>query len=69
MRKCANFLARNNQMISFKFRHFHQSAILLVVRGIFLISLSYRDIEDMMLKRGLKMVPSKLAYNKLKFPY
>ena len=56
-------------MISFKWRQFKKEIILMVVRWYLSYSLSYRDIEDMMLKRGLKMVPSKLAYNKLKFPH
>lgn len=42
-------------MISFKWRHFHKSAILLVVRWYLAYALSYRDIEEMMLERGMKV--------------
>ena len=40
-------------MISFKWRHFQKEIILLVVRWYLSYSLSYRDIEEMMLERGI----------------
>jgi len=40
-------------MISFKWRHFHQEIIMLVVRWYLSYSLSYRDIEEIMLERGI----------------
>jgi putative transposase len=40
-------------MISFKWRHFQKDIILLVVRWYLSYSLSYRDIEEMMLERGI----------------
>ena len=48
-------LTRINQMISFKWRHFQQEIILLVVRWYLSYSLSYRNIEEMMLERGIKV--------------
>ena len=42
-------------MISFKGKHFLQDDILLVVRWYLFYSLSYRDIEEMMLERGTKV--------------
>jgi putative transposase len=42
-------------MISFKWRHFQQEIIMLVVRWYLTYSLSYRDIEEMMLERGIKV--------------
>jgi putative transposase len=42
-------------MISFKWRHFQKEIILLVVRWYLSYSLSYRDIEEMMLERGMKV--------------
>ena len=42
-------------MISFKWRHFQQESIMLVVRWYLTYSLSYRDIEEMMLERGIKV--------------
>ena len=42
-------------MISFKWRHFQQEIILLVVRWYLSYSLSYRNIEEMMLERGIKV--------------
>jgi putative transposase len=40
-------------MISFKWRRFHKELILLVVRWYLAYSLSYRDIEEMMLERNI----------------
>jgi len=40
-------------MISFKFRHYQKEIILLVVRWYLSYALSYRDIEEMMLERGI----------------
>jgi putative transposase len=40
-------------MISFKWRHFQKEIILLVVRWYLSYSLSYRDIEEMMLECGI----------------
>jgi len=42
-------------MISFKWRHFQKELILLVVRWYLSYSLSYRDIEEMMLERGISV--------------
>jgi putative transposase len=39
--------------ISFKWRHFEKDLILLVLRWYLSYSLSYRDIEEMMLERGI----------------
>jgi len=40
-------------MISFKDRHFEKEIILMTVRWYVAYSLSYRDIEGLMLERGL----------------
>jgi putative transposase len=40
-------------MISFKWRQFQKDVILLMVRWYILYSLSYRDIEEMMLERSI----------------
>ncbi len=37
----------------FKYRHFEASLILLCVRWYLRYSLSYRDLEEMMIERGL----------------
>jgi putative transposase len=42
-------------MISFKFRHFQKEAILLSVRWYISYALSYRDLEEMMLERGMEV--------------
>ena len=42
-------------MISFKWRHFQQEIIMLVVRWYPSYSLSYRDIEEMMLERDISV--------------
>ncbi len=42
-------------MISFKWRHFHKELILLAVRWYIAYSLSYRDLEEMMLERNIKV--------------
>jgi putative transposase len=42
-------------MISFKGKHFAKDIILLAVRWYVSYSLSYRDIEEMMLERGTKV--------------
>ncbi len=42
-------------MINFKGKHFPKNIILLVVRWYVSYSLSYRDIEEMMLERGSKV--------------
>ncbi len=42
-------------MISFKGKHFPKNIILLVVRWYVSYSLSYRNIEEMMLERGTKV--------------
>lgn len=41
-------------MISFKWRHFKQDIILMLVRWYLAYSLSYRDVEELALERGLK---------------
>jgi putative transposase len=40
-------------MISFKWRHFHKDLILVVVRWYLAYSLSYRNLEEMMLERNI----------------
>ncbi len=42
-------------MINFKWRYFHKELILLVVRWYLAYSLSYRDLEEMMLERNIKV--------------
>ena len=42
-------------MISFKKRHFNKSVILMAVRWYVAYALSYRDIEEMMAERGIKV--------------
>jgi transposase, IS6 family len=42
-----------NQQNSFKWRHFEADIIVLCVRWYLRYSLSYRDLEEMMLERGL----------------
>ena len=42
-------------MLSFKWRQFEKEVIMLVVRWYVSYSLSYRDIEEMMLERGIKV--------------
>lgn len=49
----ANNSKQGNQMISFKWRHFQKDIILLVVRWYVSYPLSYRNIEEMMLERGI----------------
>ena len=42
-------------MLSFKWRHFKQDIILMLVRWYLADSLSYRDVEELALERGLKV--------------
>lgn len=42
-------------MISFKWKHFKRDIILMLVRWYLAYSLSYRDIEELALERGLKV--------------
>ena len=42
-------------MISFKWRHNEKSIILMAVRWYVAYSLSYRDIEELMLERGVEV--------------
>ncbi len=42
-------------MISFKWRHFKKDIILMLVRWYIAYSLSYRDVEELALERGLKV--------------
>jgi putative transposase len=42
-------------MLSFKWKHFKQDAILLLVRWYLGYSLSYRDVDALALERGLKV--------------
>ena len=42
-------------MISFKGRHFGKDVIMLIVRWYLSYALSYRDIEEMMLERGIEV--------------
>jgi transposase-like protein len=41
--------------IEFKWRHFEKTITLLAVRWYLSYSLSYRDIEDMLLERGIQV--------------
>ena len=47
-------------MISYKGKHFPKDSILLIVRWYVSYSLSYRDIEEIMLERGNKVDHSTL---------
>src|SRR5580693_2005107 len=47
-------------MISFKGKHFTKEIILMVVRWYVSYSLSYRDIEELMLERGIRVDHSTL---------
>ena len=42
-------------MISFKRRHFENNVILMLVRWYVAYALSYRDVEELALERGLKV--------------
>ncbi|STX88389.1 IS6 family transposase [Legionella feeleii] len=42
-------------MLDFKWRHFKQDIILMLVRWYLAYSLSYRDVEELALERGLKV--------------
>jgi putative transposase len=42
-------------MLSFKWKHFKQDVILLLVRWYLSYSLSYRDVEELALERDLKV--------------
>ncbi|PIZ05244.1 MAG: IS6 family transposase [Gammaproteobacteria bacterium CG_4_10_14_0_8_um_filter_38_16] len=42
-------------MISFKGRHFEKTIILMVIRWYLAYALSYRDVEELMLERGVKV--------------
>ena len=42
-------------MISFKRRHFKDNAILMLVRWCVAYALSYRDLEELAVERGLKV--------------
>ena len=42
-------------MISFKWRHFEKTLILIAIRWYLAYSLSYRDIEELLLERGVKV--------------
>ncbi|WP_298626696.1 hypothetical protein [uncultured Legionella sp.] len=42
-------------MLSFKWRHFKRDLILMLVRWYLAYSLSYRDVEELALERGLKV--------------
>jgi putative transposase len=44
-----------NYMICFKWRHFKKDMILMLVRCYLAYSLSYRDVEELALERGLKV--------------
>ena len=47
-------------MLTFKWRHFKKDIILMTVRWYLSYSLSYRDIEELMLKRGVTVDHSTL---------
>ena len=53
--KICDFAKECIEMISFKWRHFRQDIILMLVRWYVAYSLSYRDIEELALERGLKV--------------
>ena len=42
-------------MLSFKWKHFKKDVILLLVRWYLAYSLSYRDVEELALERGLNV--------------
>ena len=47
-------------MLNFKWRHFQKELILMAVRWYVAYALSYRDIEELMLERGVKVDHSTL---------
>lgn len=49
------FARERSEMLSFKWRHFKQDIILMLVRWYLAYSLSYRDVEELALERGLKV--------------
>ncbi|GHO89969.1 hypothetical protein KSF_000170 [Reticulibacter mediterranei] len=51
-----------NQQHPFKWRHFQSDIILLCVRWYLRYSLSYRDLEEIMLERGLPVVDHTTIY-------
>lgn len=53
--KICIFAKERAEMIRFKWRHFRQDVILMLVRWYVAYSLSYRDIEELALERGLKV--------------
>src|SRR5438876_10371748 len=54
-------------MISFKWRHFQKEIILLVVRWYLSYPLSYRNLEEMMLERGIKVDHSTINRSVIKY--
>ena len=48
----------------FKWRHFQQEIILLNVRWYLRYPLSYRNLEEMMLERGLKVLLQEILMNR-----
>jgi len=44
-----------NSLLAFKWRHFFSDVILLYVRWYCRYSLSYRDLAEMMLERGIEV--------------
>ena len=42
-------------MISFKWRHFNKMIIMLAIRWYLSYSLSYRDVQELLLERGFKV--------------
>ncbi len=53
--KICRFSCEWSTMISFKWRYFKQDIILMLVRGYLAYSLSYRDVKELALERGLKV--------------
>ena len=49
------FARERSVMLSFKWRHFKQDIILMLVRWYLAYSLSYRDVEELALEPGLKV--------------
>ena len=55
-------------MISFKWKHFKQDIILMLVRWYLAYSLSYRDVEELALERGLQVDHSTIHRWSLNIP-
>ncbi len=55
MREYPHFFLWTINMLSFKWRHFKRDLFLMLVRWYLAYSLSYRDVEELVLERGQKV--------------